>query len=586
VFWDGKLSDLGETISIHASDGTIAVPFKYKGLSALRLTEIMYDPSDEDHEFLELKNTGDTALDVGGCEFTKGIELTIPLNTFVAPGAFLVIVRNNTLANGFPQKYPNVPFLATDYQGSLDNAGDDLLEFATDEGETILSFSYDDTAPWPTQTEGFSIVKRNPAGNPNEGEEWRLSSLQDGTPGADDSYYFPHRNLGAEFSAASNPSPGGRWSYGWKGTLDGSFNLVTVSGINSADDGTPLPYWQPDAGLEPAIFQNTANHSVTVGSGAAEIPAKAIFYGSGLNGFPQNYGVIRYTVGLYERGTYVVEGHLRGLYEGFDFGDSDFHIVVNGVEVLRREIEDSGRATYGRTITVNDGDTVDFMVGRGADLSGYGSQLIVEAKLKWVGYNPVVRHDVGEEFSPAANPSADGRWSYGWQESLGGPFELVTIQTDWNYSIEGVQILSWQLGIGEAPAFFWNPSGQTISFWEGRTYMPPHMMWFSAGQDGMPQNFAVTRYTVPASEAGNYVICTAVDSVYRNIAAGDSDFHLLINGGEFGAFDIPLGGWANYHVTVPLSAGDTVDFVVGRGADGIEYGSQVKLNAEVSRILP
>jgi hypothetical protein len=57
-------------------------------------------------------------------------------------------------------------------------------------GTTVLSFTYDDRAPWPVAADGngFSIVPVGANSNPSPGEggSWRASAFVGGSPGADD----------------------------------------------------------------------------------------------------------------------------------------------------------------------------------------------------------------------------------------------------------------------------------------------------------------------------------------------------------------------------------------------------------------
>jgi hypothetical protein len=403
----------------------------------------------------------------------------------------------------------------------------------------------------------------------------------------------PYHDVQEEFSVANNPSTDGRWRYGWETTLGGAFTVADNSDVNYADDLTEIPYWYPDGTPEPAFFYNTANHTVTVGGGTVEIPAHAVFFVPGVNETEEHFGVIRYTVQSGEGGTYLINGHVQAVYTNEDFGDSDFHVLVNDVQILRRDIENAGRATFLRTVVLEEGDTVDFVIGPGADTNEYGSLLFLSARLTFLtDSTSLIRHEAGEEFDVDDNPtSEDGGWSYGWKNTLNGSMTLIDYEKV-NYSDESITINSWQLSAYESPAVFHNSSSSTTaSFGSGLTYMAPNQIWFGPGQDEAEQNYTVIRFTVPDGSPrgqfnGNWVICLAVDAVYRNIAAGDSDVHVMVNGVHLAEFAIPLGGWALFGEEIQLEQGDVIDFMIGRGADELEYGSQVKITAEVSRVAP
>ncbi|MBK6285137.1 MAG: lamin tail domain-containing protein [Draconibacterium sp.] len=81
-----------------------------------------YHPVDQDTvdakqlEFIELKNTGTSTLDLSGLSFTDGIEYTFPAGTTVAPKGFVVVASN-------PEEFQQLYGFTTDfgYSGSLSN---------------------------------------------------------------------------------------------------------------------------------------------------------------------------------------------------------------------------------------------------------------------------------------------------------------------------------------------------------------------------------------------------------------------------------------------------------------------------------
>lgn len=159
-------------------------------LSHLALTEIMYNPpsvgatNGEDFEFLELKNAGTNTVNLSGCVIS-GIGFTFSNGTVVLPGQFCVLVRNPI---AFAAKYPGVAFQDV-YSGRLDNGGERLLLISPNAG-IVFSVAYEDEAPWPIASDsyGFSIVPRHGGLTqaPDNGANWRASSLPGGSPGADD----------------------------------------------------------------------------------------------------------------------------------------------------------------------------------------------------------------------------------------------------------------------------------------------------------------------------------------------------------------------------------------------------------------
>ncbi|MHA3770583.1 lamin tail domain-containing protein [Verrucomicrobiota bacterium sgz303538] len=157
--------------------------------SGLALTEINYNPlpagttSGDEFEFLELKNTGLSTLDLGGVSFTAGIDYSFPVGTQLAPGAFFVLARN---PEQFTTRYPGVEIRGT-FTGKLDNGGETLTLSAAG-GGTVMSVTYNDTTPWPAAADGngFTAVPRGSNFNTDDGRDWRASAAVGGSPGVDD----------------------------------------------------------------------------------------------------------------------------------------------------------------------------------------------------------------------------------------------------------------------------------------------------------------------------------------------------------------------------------------------------------------
>lgn len=172
----------------------------------LIVTEIYYRPAVGDPgEFIELKNTGATPLDLSGCTFTAGITYTFPNGTILAPASFVVLGRD---AETFSWQHPGVQ-LDGIYTGRLANEGE-TLTLASATGQTIFSFAYDNEAPWPGAADGldFSIVRAR-EGDPADPESWRASAVRRGSPRADDPAppVMPKVVIN-EVLANQDPSPG------------------------------------------------------------------------------------------------------------------------------------------------------------------------------------------------------------------------------------------------------------------------------------------------------------------------------------------------------------------------------------------
>ena len=188
-------------------------------------------------------------------------------------------------------------------------------------------------------------------------------------------------DLSAGFSAASNPND--PWSYGWTESIGGSFTALTVPWVSTADGSEQVPSWQLTSYQTPAVYKNTAGATISVGGGAASIPAETVWYYPGEDGRSENYGVIRFTVpyGL-GGGTYNMEVQVDPVYPSSPQGDTDFHVVINGTEVFGVFLDPDQSASWSVSIIgFQDGDTLDFVIGRGDDGSQYGSGLRIDATI-------------------------------------------------------------------------------------------------------------------------------------------------------------------------------------------------------------
>jgi len=189
-------------------------------------------------------------------------------------------------------------------------------------------------------------------------------------------------------------------------------------------------------------------------------------------------------------------------------------------------------------------------------------------------------HDVSRDFSHAANPN--GVWSYGWKPSLAGAFTLVSVAGA-STCENGVPVQLWEFGVGTVPPLVaYNATSNTGVHDGGQGNYPPGTVWFCAGYDGGPHNFGVIRFTVPTQESGIHLLESAVRCYLDGNRSGDTDYHVVVNGVEvFGEF-LPPRSATGYTNTLSLAPGDTVDFMVGRGADGVLYGSGLKIQATLS----
>ncbi len=174
-------------------------------LKDLRITEINYHPpaadtvGDGEFEFIELKNTGPSTLNLGGVWFMDGIDYTFPPETQLGPGQFAVLASNMVQ---FVNRYGFVP--TGQYSGNLDNGGE-WIALGSPEGDTLIAMLYGDADPWPPLADGgghsMVPVEFNPGSDQTRPSSWRDSYHVGGSPGRDDTESTAVETPGSETPA-------------------------------------------------------------------------------------------------------------------------------------------------------------------------------------------------------------------------------------------------------------------------------------------------------------------------------------------------------------------------------------------------
>ncbi len=155
---------------------------------SVRISEIMYHPSDPNAEYVELTNVGPVAVNLNLASFSDGVEFAFP-ESELAPGEYVLVVKDRA---AFESKYGAGLPVAGQYVGSLNNAGE-TIEIRDAAGAVIQSVRYRDD--WYGITDGadFSLTAAAPGATSvwNRQTAWRPSALAGGSPGFDDSGEVP-----------------------------------------------------------------------------------------------------------------------------------------------------------------------------------------------------------------------------------------------------------------------------------------------------------------------------------------------------------------------------------------------------------
>ena len=155
----------------------------------MKITEIMYRPitAGSDLEYIELENTSGRQIDVSEWMISGGVSFVFPRGTVVPEGGKVVVVRDR---DAFLAQYPGAENRATilgEYQGALDNNGDELrlLDAGPGYPATIDYVKYKDGGSWPEVKAGHSIELASVTADLDNdfGDRWSASSELNGSPG-------------------------------------------------------------------------------------------------------------------------------------------------------------------------------------------------------------------------------------------------------------------------------------------------------------------------------------------------------------------------------------------------------------------
>lgn len=198
--------------------------------------------------------------------------------------------------------------------------------------------------------------------------------------------------------------------------------------------------------------------------------------------------------------------------------------------------------------------------------------------------------DAATDFSLGSNPN--GVWSYGYSSTLGGPFtpDIITKTT----TAGNNNFSSWQgndmscgfCGPEIFPLVVKNTASTeqvtgTVDLLAGELALHP-------AANG---EFAIVRFTAPT--AGLFTIASTFEG--RDVGGPQSptgtttDVHVLLNNaplftGEVTGFGATSDQSFSPPLPLPLSAGDTLDFVVGVGVDRNFFDDLTGLSATISTV--
>ncbi len=165
----------------------------------IMIDEIMYHSAGGNtaEEFIELHNSGTTAVDLTDWQFTSGVNFTFPATSIDSSGYLVVAADPLT----FSTLYPTIANIVGPWSGRLSNNGESIV-LRDASGQKIDRVAYADEGDWSHRTSGpddhgtrgwvwtdehdgggKSLELVNSAISNNYGQNWSESLLEGGTPG-------------------------------------------------------------------------------------------------------------------------------------------------------------------------------------------------------------------------------------------------------------------------------------------------------------------------------------------------------------------------------------------------------------------
>jgi len=144
------------------------------------INEILYHaPDDLDNlQFIELHNTGPTAVDLSGWKLSKAVTFRFPQGTKIEPDGYVVVCKDPNLL----KKYYGIDALGP-FASTLSHSGD-TINLADAKDKKVDVAKYKAQAPWPIAADGYSssLERICPTTAGDVPENWAPSPMPTGPP--------------------------------------------------------------------------------------------------------------------------------------------------------------------------------------------------------------------------------------------------------------------------------------------------------------------------------------------------------------------------------------------------------------------
>ena len=263
--------------------------------TGVRVAEVHFNPAEpsaaelavnptfdnDDFEFVELVNVGDTAVELSGLQLVDGVQFDFSAPAAsLPPGERIVVVRN---VEAFSTRYAAILdtiTIAGQYELALSNGGETITAIGA-LGETLFEFEYGDDWFDHTDGGGYSLTVRNPSDSSvdlSHPTAWRPSDAEGGSPGRADSAVDPGAVVIHELLATSDGT-------GWLELHNTTSDPIDVGHWYLSDSADELRKYQFATGtIIPADGYLLVNEATQFGLGSADPGAVTPFGLSRLGG--------------------------------------------------------------------------------------------------------------------------------------------------------------------------------------------------------------------------------------------------------------------------------------------------------------
>lgn len=227
--WDGKngfslerISSTDETnnkqnwiTSLNLNRSTPGVPNSVVEIppyqrNTLVINEIMYEPDDDNSEYLEFYNLSGENVNIGGWRIEDENENTYKLSEttlYVNPDSYFVLSSDSLIISKYALQEDAPVNILNESNLGLVNTGE-LIQLKDLRGNIIDSVWYTDK--WHNDnfvlTRNISLERINPNLNGNDASNWSSSAdLSGGTPTRQNSIFTDNTNLQSNISVSPNP---------------------------------------------------------------------------------------------------------------------------------------------------------------------------------------------------------------------------------------------------------------------------------------------------------------------------------------------------------------------------------------------